>query len=217
MVVPDRWRFMVTVLICLVIFIACLLMAGPMRQGLPVAGDLAARLQYIADNLVLWQLGWLCWMVAAVGLLCFCHLLASALPTHELRTFSLALVTLGIVPDLTAQTLYAFLLPAMSQLGAVADTLLLLDQLALYLTGFLGNGLYNLGGLGLTLLLLRYRPDIKSWVYPGIMAWILGLGLSTAIALQQLAVAELLTAASMTLSTLWFALIAYRLWGPSNV
>ena len=57
----------------------------------------------------------------------------------------------------------------------------------------------------------------KLWLFPGLVAWLLGLGLSVAIALQQLKLAEYFTAASMVLSTGWFVLIAWKLWGTPHV
>lgn len=213
----NRRYFLCTLLIAFIIFIACLLMAGPMRAGLPVGGDLPTRLAYIQANLVVWQLGWLSWMISAVSLLLFAHLLATALTPSVWRQFALTLVGLGIIPDLSAETLYALALPMLAQQGSSLDTLQFIDQFAMLLTGFLGNGLYNLGGLLLTLLLLKQHQHLASWLYLGVLAWALGLGLSLAIALQQLALAEILTAVSMALSTLWFVLIAYQLWGKPNV
>jgi hypothetical protein len=105
----------------------------------------------------------------------------------------------------------------LAQQGSSLDTLQFVDQFAMLLTGFLGNGLCNLGGLLLTLLLIKQHPKLANWLYIGVVAWMLGLGLSVAIALQQLAVAEILTAASMALSTLWFVFIAYQLWGKADV
>jgi hypothetical protein len=150
-------------------------------------------------------------------LLLFAHLLATALTPSVWRQFALTLIGLGIIPDLSAETLYALVLPMLAQQGSSLDTLQFVDQFAMLLTGFLGNGLYNLGGLLLTLLLIKQHPKLANWLYIGVVAWMLGLGLSVAIALQQLAVAEILTAASMALSTLWFVLIAYQLWGKADV
>lgn len=205
--------FYTTLCICSLIFVACVLMAGPMRGGMPVGGDLLNRVAFIQAHLTLWQLGWLLWMGCALSLLLFACMLATALPHGLLRTVGLTLVCLGIIPDLSAETLYAFILP---QQGASLETLHLVDQLAMYLTGFLGNGLYNLGGLLLTIELWRSQPALRRFTLLGLVAWLLGLGLSASIALQQLAAAEALTAASMTLSTLWFALIAWQLWGKTR-
>ncbi|WP_333608913.1 hypothetical protein [Arsukibacterium sp.] len=209
------YYFYTTLLIALLIFIACLMMNGPMRPGLPVGDDLTTRLAYINANLTLWQLGWLSWMAAALSLLAFAVMLSTELPPGAARQYGVLLVALGMAPDLVAETLYSFVMPHI----AIADIALLqfIDNLAMHLTGFLGNGLYNLGGMLLTLALLTQRPDLKLWLYPGIVAWLLGLGLSVTIALQQLQLAEYFTAASMVLSTLWFVLIGWKLWGGQGV
>ena len=188
-----------------------------MRPGLPVVAELSVRTAYIQSNLGWWQIGWGFWMLSALGLLLFCSLLATALPQTPMRGFGLTLVALGLVPDLIAEVLYAFVFPAMLSAGSSAEILFFIDQTALHLTGFLGNGLYNLGGLVLTCLLLNHRPGFKLWLYPGVVAWIAGLGLSAAIVMQQFGLAEILTACSMALSTFWFVLIAYRLWVKADV
>lgn len=212
---PKPYYFYTTLLIALLIFIACLMMNSPMRPGLPVGDDLATRLAYINANLTLWQWGWLSWMAAALSLLAFAVMLSTELQQGAARQCGVLLVALGMAPDLMAETLYAFVMPQV----AVTDIALLqfIDNLAMHLTGFLGNGLYNLGGMLLTLALLKQQPALKLWLYPGIVAWLLGLGLSVSIALQQLKLAEYFTAASMALSTLWFVLIAWKLWGGQRV
>ncbi|MDX3775327.1 hypothetical protein QE250_14495 [Chromatiaceae bacterium AAb-1] len=214
---PKPHYFYATLLIALIILIACLMMNGPMRPGLPVGDDLTTRMAYINANLWLWKLGWLSWMAAAIGLLAFAVLLSTALTSGPAQRYGVLLVALGMAPDLIAETLYAFIMPAIAVNGTNTELLQFLDLLAMHLTGFLGNGLYNLGGMVLTLALLKQQPALKFWLCPGIIAWLLGLGLSVAIALQQLALAEFFTASSMTLSTLWFVLIAYKLWGSNSV
>lgn len=209
--------FYTTLLICLLIFAACLAMAGPMRAGLPVAGDLTQRLTYITAYLPMWQGGWLLWMGSALGLMLFAQMFATAISDGLLRRYGLTLVCLGIIPDLSAETLYAFVLPTLSKQGVTIDSLLLIDQVAMHLTGVLGNGLYNLGGLLLTVALWQARAELRLWLLPGLVAWVLGIGLSVALALQQLGLAEALTAASMALSTAWFALIGWKLWGAPRV
>ena len=83
---------------------------------------------------------------------------------------ALLVVALGIAPDLIAETLYAFVFPAMISASSSVELLHFIDQLAMHLTGFLGNGLYNIGGLILTLLLLLHKPGLKLWIFPGILA-----------------------------------------------
>ncbi|MGY0216255.1 hypothetical protein ACWJJH_02580 [Endozoicomonadaceae bacterium StTr2] len=204
-------HFILTHLIVLVIFGACLLMAGPMRGGLPVDGTLPERLDYIAANLFIWRTGWLVWMASALGLFLFATLLSTRIRPGAFRTFGLGLVALGIAPDLTAEVIYAFIIPLGIQAIYSPETLATLEQLAVHLTGFLGNGLYNLGGLVLTLLLIRQGLISRPIAVIGIIAWLLGLSLSVSILFNSMYWAEIFTAASMFLSTVWMLLIAYTL------
>jgi len=204
-------EFVCTHIIVLVIFIACLMMAGPMREGLPVSGDVLSRQQYIADNLVLWRLGWFVWMASALGLLLFATFLAGHLEKTVWRTYGLALVALGVAPDLLAEVIYAFVIPYAYSHSGDLNIAAMYEHLAMHLTGFLGNGLYNLGGMTLNILLIR-QGLVKPWVaYWGIIAWSLGIGLSVSIALSSMLFAEILTGLSMTLSTFWMFLIAHTL------
>lgn len=210
-------EFIVIHLIVAIITVACLMMSGPMREGLPVGGDLALRLGYISEHLFLWRLGWVSWMFSALGLFLFCVFLAEALRPSVFRTFGLGLVAIGIGPDLMAELIYAFVIPEFYSKGLDLSVLALLEQLAIYLTGFLGNGLYNLGGLTLNFLLIR-EGLVPRWVgLSGLVAWLLGIGLSISVLLNDIEAAELLTALSMVLSTAWMLLIAYQLFGKKHV
>ena len=204
-------NFYITHLIVLIIFIACLMMTGPMRGGLPIDNDIAMRMDYISANLGLWQIGWLFWMASALGLLLFFTFLAHRLVPSALRNYGLILVALGIAPDLLAEIIYAFIIPKMYSHGASLEILSLLEIISAHLTGFLGNGLYNLGGLLLNIALIR-SALVARWVsYSGLLAWPLGIGLSASIAIDHFKLAELFTASSMVLSTAWMLLIAYTL------
>ena len=204
-------HFYITHLIVLIIFIACLMMTGPMRGGLPIDNDIAMRMAYINDNLGLWQIGWLFWMTSALGLLLFFTFLTYRLAPSALRNYGLILVALGIAPDLLAEVIYAFIIPKMNSHGVSLEILSLLEVLSAHLTGFLGNGLYNLGGLLLNIALIR-SALVARWVsYSGLLAWPLGLGLSVTIGIDHFKLAELFTASSMVLSTAWMLLIAYTL------
>ena len=204
-------HFYITHLIVLIIFIACLMMTGPMRGGLPIDNDIAMRMAYINANLGLWQIGWLFWMTSALGLLLFFTFLTYRLAPSALRNYGLILVALGIAPDLLAEVIYAFIIPKMNSHGVSLEMLSLLEVLSANLTGFLGNGLYNLGGLLLNIALIR-SALVARWVsYSGLLAWPLGLGLSVTIGIDHFKLAELFTASSMVLSTAWMLLIAYTL------
>ncbi len=203
-------KFYLIHIIVLIISIACLLMNGPMRGGLPIDNTLVERMTFIGQNQLLWSVSWGVWMASALGLFIFCTMLADELPSSFMRTTGLAFVGLGIAPDLIAEVIYAFILPQVVVQHLGESNFAFLEILAAHLTGFLGNGLYNLGGIILTLLLVK-QGVIKGWISTwGISAWILGLLLSASIAIGSMQLAEIFTASSMVLSTVWMLIFAYK-------
>lgn len=211
----GKHQLVLTYGIVAVITAACLMMAGPMRGGFPVGNELGERMQFIVDNLGLWRAGWYLWMLSALGLLTFCTLLAQQVNPGPLRTLGLTLVAIGIAPDLMAEVIYSFILPQAIAVGA--SQLALIEQLAMFLTGFLGNGLYNLGGMLLTLLLIRQRTLARWIAVSGLISWSLGLGLSAAVAVGNMALTEFFTATAMVCSTLWMLIIAHTLFNRADL
>lgn len=202
-------QFWLILIIVVCIFTACLMMNGPMRDGLPVNPDFMQRMQYIQANIHLWQSGWLLWMFSALGLFTFCAILADTFPASTYKKIGLSFVMLGIAPDLSAEVIYAFIMPAVYAANSSAESLFILDKTAMFLTGFLGNGLYNLGGIILNLLLYKTKK-LPAWaIWWGLTSWLTGLLLSAAIACNDIKLAELMTIFSMTSNTLWMLIFAY--------
>ncbi|WP_217273058.1 hypothetical protein [Vibrio coralliilyticus] len=185
-----------------------------MRNGLPVDTDLTERIAFISSNTVVWSASWCVWMLSAVGLLIFCVILADEVQQDFRRTVGLSLVALGVLPDLCAQVIYALIIPKFVTNVSYHETVLILELIAMNLTGFLGNMLYNLGGMLLTLLVIK-NGGVKRWVSAwGIVAWSLGIFLSISIAMSNMMAAEYLTASSMVSSTLWMLIVAYQVIRP---
>jgi hypothetical protein len=207
---PDSIKFYTVHVIVAVITLACLLMNGPMRGGLPLDNTVAERMAFIASNGLSWSLSWFVWMLSAIGLFVFCAILADELDRGVYRTIGIGLVGMGIAPDLIAEVTYAFIIPEVIARQVDSHTVEVLEIIAIHLTGFLGNGLYNLGGLLLTCLAIS-QGVFRSWVALwGISAWILGLLLSLSVAIGALKAAELFTASSMVLSTAWMLVFAWK-------
>lgn len=209
-----RIKFCSIYVIVAIITLACLLMNGPMRGGLPIDNTLAERMAFIAGNRQVWVLCWLAWMFSAIGLFVFCVILADELSKNFLRTVGIALVGMGIAPDLIAEVVYAFVMPEIAGRQIHGNAFEVLELIAMHLTGFLGNGLYNLGGLLLTVLAIQ-QGVFRSWVAAwGVTAWVLGLMLSASVAVGSVQAAELFTAVSMVLSTLWMLVFAHKVLKP---
>lgn len=216
---PDSrtLKFFSLHMIVATITLACILMNGPMRAGLPVDTTLLERAEFIAGNQGLWAASWMVWMASALGLFIFCSIVASELKRSLGARISLTIVAMGIGPDLIAEVIYAFIIPKIIAEGLNLDMMQSLEWIASHLTGFLGNGLYNLGGLGLTLIAWR-QGILPLWVFVwGITSWLLGLSLSASIAIGDMKAAELFTASSMVLSTCWMLIFAYLRFAPESI
>ena len=206
----SRFKFYLIHLIVAVITLACFLMNSYMRQGLPLDTTLAERISFISENTSIWTLSWCVWMFSALGLFTFCTILADELKQSFLRVLGLAMVAMGIAPDLIAEVIYAFIIPKIIQQNTNIEFIATLEIISEHLTGFLGNGLYNLGGMLLTVLAIReglLKPWIAIW---GMLAWALGLMLSLSIAVDSMKAAEIFTASSMVLSTAWMLVFAHK-------
>lgn len=194
-----------------ILTLACFQMAFVITEGLAASGNsVAERNEFIQSNLVLWQLGWINWMLAALGLLTFCIMLLPFIPKSEWRLLGILLVGLGIVPDISAEVIFAFVIPHSYSIDPTLAIMQSLEMVAMQLTGTLGNGLYNIGGLLLNLLLLGNASLPRKIILAGIPGWIFGMGLSVCCALYTLDAAKFFTAVGMVWSTIW--MLAITLW-----
>lgn len=203
----QRYVFISCLLIC-AITLACLQMAFVITDGLVASGNsVIERNAFIQNNLVLWQLGWFNWMLAALGLLTFCIMLLPFIPESEWRLLGVLLVGLGIVPDIGAEVIFAFVIPHSHSIDPTLASMQTLEMIAMQLTGTLGNGLYNIGGLLLNILLLRNKALPRRIILAGIPGWFFGFGLSICCAFYALEAAKFFTAAGMVWSTTWILAI----------
>lgn len=187
-----------------ILTLACLQMAFILPEGLLGAGNsITERNEFIQNNIGLWQLGWFNWMLAALGLLTFCIMLLPFIPKSEWRVLGILLVALGIVPDISAEVIFAFVIPYSHPIDPTLATMQTLELIAVQLTGTLGNGLYNIGGLLLNVLLLNNQRLPRKLILIGIPGWFFGFGLSISCAMQALDAAKFFTAAGMVWSTAW--------------
>jgi len=207
---PSRKN--ITLLIVFILTTACFFLAFILQSGLPGGENtLIERHEFIQTHLISWQLGWLNWMLGALGLLTFCILLLPFIPKSEWRLLGILLVGLGIVPDIAAEIIFAFVIPHTHYIDPSLATMQLLELIAIQLTGTLGNGLYNIGGLLLNLLLLKNPSLPRKIILLGIPGWFLGFGLSIATALQQFEWVKLFTGMGMVWSTTWMFVIAVKI------
>lgn len=200
-----------------ILTLACLQMAFILPEGLLGAGNsIAERNEFIQNNLGLWQLGWFNWMLAALGLLTFCIMLLPFIPKSEWRVLGILLVALGIVPDIGAEVIFAFVIPYSHTIDPTLATMQILELIAVQLTGTLGNGLYNIGGLLLNVLLLNNQRLPRKLILIGIPGWFFGFGLSISCAMQAMDAAKFFTAAGMVWSTAWMFALTIKVFPRTN-
>lgn len=202
----DGNHVLSSLLVISVIAAACLVMALFLRHGLPAGTTLVERMAFVSAHPLAWPLAWLPWMASALGLLLFCVWLRDYVPPSPARFFAVALVAIGVAPDITAELIYAVVLPRLAAEGA-AETFYAFEFMATLLTGFVANGVYCLGGLILNLSLLRNPRFPRFVALAGMPAWILGVGLSVAVFNNWMGAAVVLTASSMALSLAWMFLV----------
>lgn len=199
------------IIIVAILTLACLQMAFILPEGLIGSGNsIAERNDFIQNNLGLWQLGWLNWMLSALGLLVFCTMLLPFIPKSEWRVLGILLVALGIVPDISAEVIFAFVIPYSPAIDPSLAIMQTLELLAVQLTGTLGNGLYNIGGLLLNVLLLNNPRLPRKLILLGIPGWFFGFGLSITCAIHALDAAKFFTAVGMVWSTAWMLAITLK-------
>lgn len=191
--------YYLALLIIAIITLACFNMAFAMADGLPANPDLTSRLHYLATRTTWWQFGWLTWMASAIGLLTFCILLATYIPPSPLRILGISLVMIGIGPDISAEMIYAFVLPDIQD----TQMFVLIDRIAMLLTGFVGNGAYCLGGLLLNLALFKNTALSRAMLAFGLPSWLIGLLISVSAARNDIPTATIFTALAMVWNVLW--------------
>ncbi len=203
-----NWRLYAGFMVILVMAMACYQMAFVLKPGLiSDQTNIQFRSDFILQNLDQWQIGWGWWMLAAICLLGFFTLLLDFIPESTTKKLGYLLIGLGTLPDITAEILFAWVLPEAIICGST-DAVSLLELTGFYLTGFLGNGFYSLGGLLLTIALLKNPAINRRLIYAGMPAWIFGLGLSYACVMQSFFLAAIFTGLAMVWSSLWFFVIS---------
>ncbi len=181
---------------------AGLVMLLTLRHGLPAGeSDLSARIAYVGDHTLTWRLGWLVWNLAAISLLGFFVVLAARWRERAPILCGLALLCAagGLAADLGAETILAVVSP-----GLRGETYAVVESVAVALTGYLGNGLYAVAGILLTLAGRRELPSMLLWLAAPV--WIVALWLSIATIVSSAAGQFASAAALMPLFVVWAGL-----------
>jgi len=177
--------------------VALLCMGAFLRLGLPGGSStFAERARYISTHRAVWITGWLAWNFAAMSLLGFYVVLAERFRSGapHLVAFALILATAGLAADLSAEGILMTVTPNFT-----------FERVAITLTGFVGNGLYTLAGIALTL--AARRTLSRALVVLGMTTWAFGLALAAATLARAPGAQVVTTALVMPLFILWALLV----------
>lgn len=120
------------------------------------------------------------------------------------------------MPDIGAEIIFAFVIPHSHKIDPTLATMQTLELIAVQLTGILGNGLYNIGGLLLNILLLNNQRLPRKLILAGIPGWFFGFGLSIACATYAFDAAKFFTATGMVWSTAWMFALTIKIFPRAN-
>lgn len=191
---------------------AGLVMLLVLRHGIPAGeSDLSARIAYVAEHTVAWRIGWLVWNLAAISLLGFFVALAARWRQRAPILCGLALLCAagGLAADLGAETILAVVSP-----GLKGESYATVESIAVALTGYLGNGLYAVGGILLTWSGRRELPAGLLWLAAAV--WAAALWLSVATLVSSAAGQFASAAALVPLFVVWAGLMGRWLSGRAS-
>jgi hypothetical protein len=150
-----------------------------LQPGLAVDGStVEGRRLYVVAHPVAWTIGWLIWHASAISLLGLYVALAETWREQAPLRCGVALLCAsgGLAADLTSQAILIGVAPKQDIGGFV-----LLEQVASFVTAYLGNGLYTLAGILLTWAGGHDLP--RPVLLLSLPVWAAGIGLSVATVL----------------------------------
>ena len=159
----------------------------------------AANAAYVRAHIEVWRGGWLLWIGAGISLIAFFAWWAARLPRAFATWFALAVACAGLGCDLVADSVLLSWSPERFIDSAPA---------AFRLTGIGANGLYSVAGLILTTRTRGLSGWLSQWSWT---VWLLGLGLSVAVAIGSDTAARLVTAALFALLVPWLVVFGRRI------
>lgn len=183
--------------------LAAVAMLVVLRHGLPdPATTWAERLDFVRSHLSAWWVGWLLWQLAALSLLALYVTLGLRWRARRplLVVLALMLAAAAFGADVGGQSLYMGM-PAFSDAASFAK----LEIVAALLTGYVGNGLYTVAGLLLTVAGLGDLP--RRIVAASFVLWSAGFGLAGASLGQSILLQQITTGLMLASLFVWTLLL----------
>jgi hypothetical protein len=168
-----------------------------LRHGLESEPAAAARAAFVTHHAGPWRVSWGIWIAAALSLSAFYGWWGTQLADSRPGRWAFAITLVGLAADLMAESLYIGWAPLDESTQRVAGLL----------TGGVGNGLYTVAGIILTL------STPLSGLLRGVtwMVWACGIALTASVLAGSVAGMAISTAALMTLFCPWCAWLGWKL------
>jgi len=177
--------------------LGALLMLLVLRHGLESEPDAAVRADFVTGHAGLWRASWGIWIAAALSLAAFYAWWGTRLPDSRAGRVAFVITLIGLAADLTAESFYIGWAP----LGDATQ------RLAGIFTGAIGNGLYTVAGIILTLATpMRGLLRGVTWT-----VWASGIALTASVLAGSATAMAISTAALMTLFCPWCAWLGWKL------
>jgi hypothetical protein len=202
--------------ICAVLHTAAMvMMVVTLRPGTIAKPDTIARGMYIVEHAVAWTAGWSVWMLTALSLVGFYAWWGSRLEAAAFATIAVLIAALGMVCDLSGESLSVLLLVEnVPPIGTAepmsafdAARFLRIERIATLLTAGASNALYTLGGM----LLMLATPELPRWVRASMWGtWLAGMAMTVAGLLNHVAGMMVATAVLFPLLICWVAWMGAR-------
>ncbi len=163
------------------------------------AGNSQTRMAFVVDHALIWRLGWVIWIAAALSLIAFFAWWGARIRSSELALAAFAVAGAGLAFDVTAESLFIGWLPGDFEPITQAATLL---------TGGAANGLYTMAGVLLTLGTASLRGRFLLWTWA---VWSAGILLSAVSFAGNVTGIALSTAVLFLLFCPWAAAMRWQL------
>jgi hypothetical protein len=155
----------------------------------------ASRAAYVAENAMLWRVGWSMWVIAAFSLLVFYRWWARRV---DAGPASLWVAAAAFAADMIAESTLIVLVPDRPELA----------RPSFLITGGLANGLYTLAGMLLTRATPQIRGRFAFWTWT---MWSTGIVLSLVTFLEMPLAIAAVSAALFALFIPWCVAMGRRL------
>jgi hypothetical protein len=186
--------------------VAGLVLALFMREGTPLA-QLPTRMAWLAQDPIVWKLGWIVWMLAALCVGGLYAGLAGALGKPPRALWALAMACAGAAADIFSEIIYISVLPGVAQSGN-RDLFLAFERTAFGGGCVLANSFYTIG-VWLIALELKRQKRTNLWLdLSAAITVACGLAMTVGGILQRAELLEVFTGPTIVGFSVWGLLAA---------